>query len=124
MEPELFASRNSGTQVVTGIVVPAVFGFVTGLVLGVSGVGYLALSVLAILGGYLAGLEHRTVEEGAVRGVSGGLLFGTFILLGNEVSGAQPEADLPEPEALLVVITTVAGALLGAVGARRRSRRI
>jgi hypothetical protein len=103
--------------------VPAVFGLVTGLVLGVSEVGYLVLSLLGIAGGYFAGLEHRGAEEGVVRGVTGGLLFGTFILVGKEISGSDPKADLPHPEILLVVITTVAGALLGALGGRMRGRR-
>ena len=123
MQPELFAHRTSGVQVVTGIVVPAVFGLVTGIVLGVSEIGYLVLSLLGIAGGYFAGLEHHGAEEGFVRGVTGGLLFGTFILVGKELSGNEPEADLPHPEILLVVITTVAGALLGALGGRVRGRR-
>jgi membrane-bound ClpP family serine protease len=123
VEPELFSSKTPGLQVVTGVVVPAVFGLVTGLLLGVTGVGYLALSVLGIAGGYFAGLEHRTVEEGFLRGVTGGLLFGTFILVGHEISGVEPKADLPHPEILLVVLTTVFGSGLGALGARSRVRR-
>jgi hypothetical protein len=110
-------------QIVLGVVVPAVFGLITGIVLGVSEVGYLVLSVLGIAGGYFAGLEHRTVSEGFVRGVNGGLLFGVFILFGHEFSDMDPKAHLPEPEILLVVITTVLGALLGALGGRSRARR-
>jgi hypothetical protein len=123
VQPELFAHRSSGVQIVTGIVVPAIFGLVAGLILGVSEIGYLLLSLLAIGGGFFAGLEHRGGEEGFIRGVTGGLLFGTFILVGKEISGSEPKADLPEPEILLVVITTVAGALLGALGGRSRGRR-
>jgi hypothetical protein len=110
--------------VVTGVAVPAVFGLVTGIVLGLSGAGYLVLSLLGIAGGFLAGLEHRDGEEGLVRGVTGGLLFGTFILFGHEFLGGEAKADLPEPEILLVVITTLAGGLLGALGGWRRSRRL
>ncbi len=110
-------------QVVTGVLVPAGFGLVAGVLLGVTEPGYLVVSVIALLGGYFAGLEHRTVEEGFLRGVNGGLLFGTFILVGHELSGVEPKADLPHPQILLVLITTVLGAGLGALGGRSRSRR-
>jgi hypothetical protein len=124
VQPELFSQRSSGVQVVTGVVVPAVFGLVTGIVLGLSGAGYLVLSLLGIAGGFAAGLEHRGGEEGLLRGVTGGLLFGTFILFGHEFLGGEAKADLPEPEILLVVITTIAGGLLGALGGWRRGRRL
>ena len=121
--PPLFASHPPGVQILLGVVVPAVFGLITGILLGVSEAAYLALSILGIAGGYFAGLEHRTVGEGFLRGVNGGLLFGVFILFGHEFSGSDPKAHLPEPEILLVVITTVLGALLGALGGRSRAKR-
>jgi hypothetical protein len=121
--PPLFSSHPEGTQMVLGLAVPSFFGLVTGLVLGVSKPGYLVLALLGIAGGYFAGLEHRGAGEGVVRGFAGGLLFGTFILLGHKVSGAEPKADLPHPEILLVLITTVIGAGLGALGGRSRARR-
>jgi hypothetical protein len=124
VQPELFSQRSAGLQVVTGVVVPALFGLITGIVLGVSGVGYLILSLLGIAGGFLAGLEHRDGEEGLVRGLTGGLLFGSFILVGHAFLGGDAKADLPEPEVLLVLITTLAGGLLGALGGWRRSRRL
>jgi hypothetical protein len=121
--PPLLSSRPAGSQIVLGVAVPAAFGLVTGIVLGVSEGGYLLLSLLGIAGGFLAGYEHRTAEEGFLRGVNGGLLFGTFILFGHAFSGADAKADLPEPELLLIVITTVFGGLLGALGGRVRGRR-
>ena len=121
--PPLFLSHPPGVQILLGVVVPAVFGLITGILLGVSEVAYLVLSLLGIAGGYFAGLEHRTVAEGFLRGVNGGLLFGVFILFGHEFSGSEPKAELPEPEILLVAITTVLGALLGALGGRSRARR-
>ena len=108
---------------------PAVFGLVTGIVLGLSEAGYLILSLLGIVGGYFAGLEHRRAEEGVVRGLTGGLLFGTFILFGHAFLGGEAKADLPHPEVLLVLITTLAGGLWarsaagGAAGALRSLRR-
>ena len=121
--PPLFSSHPAGTQIVLGVVVPAVFGLITGIMLGVSEAVYLVMNVLGIGGGYFAGLEHRTPAEGFLRGVNGGLLFGVFILFGHEFSGSDPKAHLPEPEILLVVLTTVLGALLGALGGRSRARR-
>ena len=86
---------------------------------------YLVYSVLAIGAGYFGGLEHVGGEEGALRGFTGGVLFGTFILVAHEVSGVEPKAHLPEPEVLLVVITTVLGrrARLRSAGARAASAR-
>ena len=124
MQPELFSQRSAGAQVVTGVVVPAVFGLITGIVLGLSEARYLILSVLGIGGGFMAGLEHRGAEEGLVRGLTGGLLFGTFILFAHEILGNEAKADLPSPEILLVLITTLAGGLLGALGGWRRGRRL
>ena len=121
--PPLLAERSSGVQFLLVVVVPSVFGVVTGLVLGVSEAGYLILSLLGIGGGFFAGLEHDGATEGAVRGFAGGLLFGTFILVGKEVSGAEPKAHLPEPEALLVPLIAVIGIGLGALGGMVRGRR-
>jgi hypothetical protein len=121
--PPLLASHPPGTQIVLAVAVPAVFGLITGIVLGISEPAYVVLNVLGIGGGYFAGLEHRTVGEAALRGLNGGLLFGVFILFGHEFSDMDPKAHLPEPEILLVVITTVLGALLGALGGRSRARR-
>ena len=123
MRPPLFESRPTAVQVVLAIVVPIVFGAVTGVVLGVSEVGYLVLTLLGIAGGFFAGLEHRNAGDGFMRGVAGGLLFGTFILAAHDLSGMDPKAHLPEPEVVLVAITTAFGAGLGALGGRARARR-
>ena len=120
----LFDEMGSAEQVIRALVVPAAFGLLTGFVLGWSEALYLVMAgPIGIGGGFFAGLEHRGAEHGGLRGVIGGLLFGTFILLGNELSGADPKAHLPDPQVLLVVITAVAGGLLGALGGRLRARR-
>ena len=105
------------------LVVPAVFGIVTGVFLGISEIIYLLLSILGIAGGYMAGKEHIGASEGALRGFTGGILFGTFILAAHAVTGLERQAHLPEPEVLLVVITTVFGIGLGALGGRAREKR-
>ena len=121
--PPLLSSRTPAQQIVLANVVPALFGLVAGLMVSVSEVVYLVLALLGILGGYLAGLEHPTPGDGATRGVVGGVLFGSFILLGHELTGSEAKAELPEPAILLVAITTIFGAALGALGGRSRRKR-
>jgi hypothetical protein len=60
--------------------------------------------------------------EGFYRGLLGGLQFGTAILLTSAIIGAEPKAELPEPEIYLAAITTGFGILLGALGGRARAR--
>lgn len=122
--PPLLTSRPPGVQLVLGVAVPSIFGLVVGLLLTVSEPAYLIGSLLGIAGGFFAGLEHRDAGEGAVRGFTGGLLFGMWILLPKAIADAEPKAHLPEPEALLVVITTVFGVALGALGGNVRARKI
>ena len=121
-QPDLLESHPPQLQMILAIVVPAVFGMVTGIFLGVSEILYLVLSVLGIGGGYMAGKEHVGAGDGALRGFTGGLLFGTFILAAHALTGMERKVHLPEPEVLLVVITTVAGIGLGALGGRSRAK--
>jgi len=112
-------------QIVVANVVPCVFGAITGLMLGVNEIAYLALAgPIGILGGYFAGLEHRSAPEGAARGAICGLQFGAFILVADALSGMDREAQLPEPAILLVVLTTFFGAVLGFLGGLTRERRM
>jgi hypothetical protein len=77
---------------------------------------------IAIVGGFLAGVEHRGADEGFVRGVIGGLIFGSFILIGHEIMNNEPKAHLPDPQSGLVFATTLFGGILGALGASWRKR--
>jgi hypothetical protein len=121
-QPDLLESHSPETQLILALVVPSVFGAITGIFLGVSEIVYLLLSILGIGGGYLAGKEHIGAREGATRGFTGGILFGTFILAGHALTGLERQAHLPEPEILLVVITTVFGIVLGALVGRSREK--
>lgn len=121
--PPLFSSHPQGVQLLLGLVVPMIGGVVGGVLLGVSEVIYLVYSVLAIGAGYFGGMEHIGAGEGAQRGFAGGLLFGVLILATHAITGAEAKAELPHPEILLVVITTVLGVGLGALGGRSRARR-
>jgi hypothetical protein len=101
---------------------PVVFGILCGILLGHSSGAYVIASVLSVAGGFLAGFEHAGWRGGAVRGVTGGALFGVSILLGHAIDGAHETVKLPDPHALLVVLTAFFGTVLGALGGRVRGR--
>jgi hypothetical protein len=103
-------------------VLPAAYGAVTGYFLGVSEGTYLVLSVLGVLGGIGAGYDHVGAKAGLGRGLVAGLVFGASILIAHEIHGAEATAHLPEPPALLAVITTVLGMCFGALGGWLRAR--
>jgi hypothetical protein len=108
-------------QLLLAVVVPAAFGALCGWLLGVDKTTYLVLSILALLGGYAAGTEHKGAGEGALRGILGGTLFGGLILLVSEATGKAPKADLPHPKIWLLAITVGVGVVLGALGGRARA---
>jgi hypothetical protein len=121
--PQPFDERPFALQVAGGIVVPMVFGLITGFALGWNEIVYYILAVpLAIAGGFLGGIEHRGADDGLVRGAIGGLVFGSFVLLGLEIVNTEPKAYLGDPQAGLVFVTTLGGAILGALGGSWRAR--
>ena len=121
--PPAFEDRSPVEQII-GVVVTMVFGLLTGFALGWQEVLYYVMAgPIAIAGGIFAGMEHRTVDEGIVRGGLGGLVFGSFVLLGLEILNTDPKAYLGDPQAGLVFVTTIAGGILGALGAGDRARR-
>ena len=113
-------SRSIGAVVVT-----MVFGLLTGFALGWNEIVYYGSSSgrSPSSGGFLGGMEHRGADEGFVRGALGGLVFGSFVLLGLEILNTEPEAYLGEPQVGLVFATTIAGGILGAAGGAYRARR-
>jgi hypothetical protein len=121
--PQPFDERPFALQAAGGIVVPMVFGLITGFALGWNEIVYYILAVpLAIAGGFLGGIEHRAADDGLVRGAIGGLVFGSFVLLGLEIVNTEPKAYLGDPQAGLVFVTTLGGAILGALGGSWRGR--
>ena len=121
--PKPFDERPFAVQVAGGIVVPMVFGLITGFALGWNEIVYYILAVpLAIAGGFLGGIEHRAADDGLVRGAIGGLVFGSFVLIGLEIVNTEPKAYLGDPQAGLVFVTTLGGAILGALGGSWRGR--
>ena len=72
-----------------------------------------------------------SADEGSCAALIGGLIFGSFILLGNEIMNNEPKAHLPDPQGGLVFVTALGGsdprrarrALEEAPGAAARGRR-
>jgi hypothetical protein len=118
----LLADRPTGEQAFIVLVLPAAFGAICGVLLGISAGAYTVLTLLGILGGIGAGYDHATPGEGALRGVAGGSLFGTFILLAHAVAGTHAKAKLPDPHVVLPIATTLIAIVLGAIGAALRAR--
>ena len=118
----LLADRRPFEQAFIVLVLPSLFGAICGVLLGISAGLYTLLTLLGILGGIAAGYDHATASEGALRGVAGGSLFGTFILLAHAVAGTHAKAKLPEPHVFLPIATTLIAIALGAIGGAIRAR--
>lgn len=121
-QPPLLAEHPRPLRFVLVFVLPIAFGAITGYFLGVSETTYLVLSAIGILGGVGAGFDHVGAKAGAGRGFLAGLLFGASILIAHEIHGATAEAHLPEPPALLAVLTSVLGMAFGSLGGWLRGR--
>jgi hypothetical protein len=118
----LLEHRPRGEQAFIVLVLPAVFGAICGVLLGVSEGLYTVLTLLGILGGIAAGYDHATPAEGALRGIAGGALFGTFILLAHAIAGTPAKAKIPEPHVVLPIATALISIALGAIGGAVRAR--
>ena len=116
--PPLFRDRPRAFQIVVGGVVPFLFGAGTGIMLGVSTAGYWGLAGLAAVGGFVAGFEHRDGWGGADRGLVGGAIYGTSLLVVHALVGTHAKVSLGSFPPFLVVITAIFGMLLGAAGGR------
>lgn len=120
--PPLFLTRPPGLQLFSVVVVPALFGVLCGVMLGVSGPIYTALTILLFPLTILAGLEHEEGGEGFTRGFMGGLVFGTFILLTHAVLDNAEKAALPAQHVSLPIATAIFGGIAAAIGAVLRRR--
>src|SRR3954447_24506151 len=118
----LLAERRPAEQAFIVLVLPSLFGAICGVLLGISAGLYTVLTLLGILGGIAAGYDHAPASEGALRGIAGGALFGTFILLAHAITGAHAKAKLPEPHIVLPIATTLISIALGAIGGAIRAR--
>jgi hypothetical protein len=121
--PVYLLDRPLPVRVLLVVVVPGALGLLGGFLLGQSKVLYLALQVLVVIGGYIAGYEHRSGREGALRGFIGGAFYGGGILLMHELTGDPAKVKLQHPAVILIGITAVVGAVLAAFGASARRNR-
>lgn len=116
--PVLFRDRSRPMQVLLGGVVPAVVGVLAGILLGVSSAAYWVVAVLAGVGAFLSGFEHRDGWGGADRGFFGGLIYGIALLIAHAVAGTHAKVSLGSFPPLLAVLTAIVGMLLAAAGGR------
>ena len=118
LEPVLFRERSRAAQIVLGGVVPFALGGVAGILLGVSAGAYYAIGVVAAVGGFLSGFEHRDGWGGADRGLAGGVLYGTGLLVVHALAGTDATVSLGGFPPVLIVFTAVVGSCLAAAGGR------
>lgn len=118
----LLSERSAPVAATLTVLVPTIYGAICGLALGQSKAGYSVLIVLSVIGGFLGGLDHEDMLEGAWRGLLAGLLFGTAQLVVYQEVGDVAAVKLPDPNSLIVVIAAVAGVPLAAAGAVVRHR--
>jgi hypothetical protein len=121
--PIYLIDRPLALRIALVVVVPVIFGLITGYSLGQSKTVYIVLNIVAAIGGYVAGFEHRSGREAAVRGLIGGACFGSGILLMHELTGDHPAVKLPHPAVALLAFTAGIGAILGSFGAAARASR-
>jgi hypothetical protein len=116
--PVLFRDRSRPAQVVIGGVIPAVIGALAGILIGVSSAAYWVVAVLAGIGAFIAGFEHRDGWGGADRGFFGGVIYGTALLVAHALAGTHAKVSLGSFPPFLAVLTAIIGMLLSAAGGR------
>ncbi|PZS13472.1 MAG: hypothetical protein DLM64_03285 [Solirubrobacterales bacterium] len=116
--PVLLRDRSRPAQVIIGGVIPAGFGAIAGVLLGVSSGAYYGFGLLAAVGAFVSGFEHRDGWGGADRGFFGGVFYGIAILLMHMLLGTSAKVSLGGFPPSLVIITAIVGMLLAAAGGR------
>ena len=116
--PVLFRDRPRPVQIVLGGVIPFALGALQGVLIGVSPLVYWLVAILAAVGGFVAGFEHRDGWGGADRGFFGGLFYGIGLLVVHGLIGNTAKVSLGSFPPLLAVITAIIGMFLGAAGGR------
>ena len=116
--PVLLRDRPRHLQIILGGVIPAIFGAVAGILIGVSAGAYYAWGAVAAIGGFIAGFEHRDGWGGADRGFFGGLIYGIALLVTHAIVGTHAKVSLGSFPPLLAVLTAIIGMFLSAAGGR------
>jgi hypothetical protein len=118
VQPTLFRDRPRPQQILLGGVIPAIVGALAGVLIGATTAGYWALAIVAGIGGFLAGFEHQDGWGGADRGVTGGAIYGTALLVAHAIAGTHAKVSLGSFPPLFAVVTAIIGMFLGAAGGR------
>jgi hypothetical protein len=122
--PPLFADRSQSAQLLIGAIAPAALGGLAGVLVGVSVAAYWSVSLVAAVGAFMSGFEHRDGWEAADRGFLVGVIFGAVLVLVHYLVGTPAKVSLGSFAPLLVIVTAIAGALLAGAGGRvARARR-
>jgi hypothetical protein len=117
-DPPLLRDRPRPVQVLIGGIFPAIFGTIAGVLVGVSSTAYYIWSLIAAIGAVVAGFEHKDGWGGADRGLVGGVIYGTALLVVHALLGTSAKVSLGSFPPLLAVLTAIVGMLLSALGGR------
>jgi hypothetical protein len=101
---------------------PLLLGAVCGFCLHVSEGAWWGVNAAGAVGGFAGGLDYRTVGPAVRRGLLAGALFGLGVVIADAVAAGEAHAPLPSPTALIIVISTLVGGSLAALGSRLRAR--
>jgi hypothetical protein len=91
-QPTLFRDRPRPAQIVIGGVIPAIFGAIAGVLVGVSSGAYWGYAVVVAIGSVVAGFEHQDGWGGADRGLAAGFIYGIALLLMHAILGTHASA--------------------------------
>jgi hypothetical protein len=116
--PMLFRDRSRAKQIALGGVIPLAIGALEGVLVGVSSTAYWIVALLAAVGAFVSGFEHRDGWGGADRGFIGGLIYGVALLVVHWIVGTDAKVSLGSFPPLLAVFTAIIGMLLAAAGGR------
>jgi hypothetical protein len=101
---------------------PLLFGAICGFLLGETATGWWVSQAVAAIGGFAAGLDHPDARSAALRGLTGGTLFGWGIVAADAISDNAHTAEAVHPIGLIVILTALTGCLLAALGGWVRAR--
>jgi hypothetical protein len=122
--PPLLRDRPIAVQILLAVVLPIAFGALCGFELAHSRATFQILMLVAGIGGIGGGFEHPGPRAGAVRGVIGGVLFTTALVLVFDARGLPVLAPLPASLPITAIGYAAGGPLLGALGGWLRARSI
>jgi hypothetical protein len=117
-DPMLFRDRPRSAQIVIGGVVPAIAGAVAGILVGASTGAYWAYAAIVAVATVIGGFEHQDGWGGADRGLVGGAIYGTSLLITHAIVGTHAKVSLGSFPPFLAVVTAIIGMFLAAAGGR------